>query len=84
MGRTVSLTYPHAVAVDAAGALYAAETGDRWVETGPFSGSAFSPDMLAEKAAEFQRGRSCRGRPCIRPKTIRSGNRPVFPKRPQS
>lgn len=28
------LNYPHAIAVDAQGALYVAETGDRWVVTG--------------------------------------------------
>ena len=35
-----SLNYPHAVAVDAKGAIYAAETGDRWVVTGPLPGNA--------------------------------------------
>ena len=40
-----SLNYPHALAVDAAGAMYVAETGDRWVVTGqlPRPNARFGP-----------------------------------------
>jgi hypothetical protein len=49
-----SLNYPHAVAVDKHGAIYAAETGDRWSVTGPLPAQR---EMLPRSGPEGSRVR---------------------------
>jgi len=50
-----ALTYPHAVAVDAAGALYAAETGDRWVVTGPLPEERFLAERVGREGSRISK-----------------------------
>ena len=49
-----SLNYPHAIAVDANGAIYTAETGDRWVVTGALPAQR---EMLPRSGPEGSRVR---------------------------
>jgi DNA-binding beta-propeller fold protein YncE len=49
-----ALSYPHAVAVDEHGAIYAAETGDRWMVTGPLPAQR---EMLPRSGPEGSRVR---------------------------